>query len=274
MARILAFTAVMLFCACAPNSVDAAALTGASARTRAVQAPAPGAHAVRLTASFSPERLGAGTTLSLGFEVAARAGQIPSALTEVELFYPAELGLGTSDLGLETCLPARLQADGLAGCPANSRMGYGSGLVEVALSTDVVLEHVSVTVISAPVQDGHLGLLFFASGEVPVLAELVFPGFVLPAQAQFGGLLAASLPLVPSVPGGPDAALVRLQTTLGPRHITYYERVKGKTVAFHPEGIRLPTHCPRGGFPFAVRLSFQDGTSASADTAVPCPRGA
>lgn len=34
---------------------------------------------------------------------------------------------------------------------------------------------------------------------------------------------------------------------------------------------RAPRACPRGGFPFAVSVSFQDGERTSARTTVPCP---
>lgn len=231
------------------------------------------ARAVKLAVSFSPERLGAGTTVSLGFQISTPSGQAPSPLIAIELLYPGNLGIATSSLGLETCLPASLEQNGLAGCPADSLMGRGSAAVAVPFGPRILIEQASITLLSGPVQNGHLGLLFFASGEIPVLANLVFPGLVLPAHAPFGGLLDATLPLVPSVPGGPDASVVRLQTTIGPSHITYYERVNGKTIAFHPKGILLPKSCPRGGFPFTAHLSFQDATHASASTTVPCPRG-
>jgi hypothetical protein len=229
---------------------------------------------VTLTAGFSPERLGAGTTVHLGFQIAATAGQAPAPLTEVEVLYPDELGIGTSSLGLEACSPSELQEEGLAGCPANSLMGHGSVLVEIPFTTGPVLERAHITLLSTSLQKGHPGLLFFASGESPVLAELIFPGLLLPAQAPFGGSLDTELPLVPSVSGGPDAAVIRMDTTIGPSHITYHERVHGRIVSFHPQGILLPSSCPRGGFLFVVHLTFQEGPDAAASTAVPCPRSA
>ncbi len=230
---------------------------------------APG---VTLKAGFSPERLGQRTTLQIGFHVADPPAVAPSPLTAVELLYPSELGIGASGLGLESCTVARLQEDGLAGCPTDSLMGYGSAIVEVPLSDDVVLEKARITLIASAVNEGHLGLIFYASGEHPVIAELAFPGTVLPAPSPFGGNLAAQLPLVPSVPEGPDAALIQLETSLGPKDITYYEEVNGKRIAFHPRGLVLPPHCPHGGFPFAAHLTFADGEHSSASTRVPCPK--
>jgi hypothetical protein len=65
--------------------------------------------------------------------------------------------------------------------------------------------------------------------------------------------------------------LGQLSTTIGPLHLTYYERPHGRRKTYHPEGILLPETCPRGGFPFAVSLAFADGSHASASTTVPCP---
>jgi hypothetical protein len=62
-----------------------------------------------------------------------------------------------------------------------------------------------------------------------------------------------------------------IQLALGPETLTYSENVAGKIVHYIPEGIALPKHCPRGGFPFAVTLGFLGGGHASARTAVPCP---
>ena len=44
-------------------------------------------------------------------------------------------------------------------------------------------------------------------------------------------------------------ALTTLQTTIGAKGITYTERVKGKTISFHPRGIVLPRICPRAASP-------------------------
>ena len=229
---------------------------------------------MRLSAAFSPERLGAATTIRFGLQVSTPAGHAPSAVTELQLLLPAGLSIATSDLGLETCIRSKLERTGLAGCPANSLMGRGSAAAEVPFGTAFVTERAPLTLFSGPLQDGHPQLLFFASGELPVLADIIFAALVLPARAPFGGLLNTTPPLIPSVPEGPDVALVRLQTTIGAKGITYYERVKGKTISFHPRGIVLPKNCPRVGFAFAAHLTFQDGTHASAGTTVPCPRAA
>jgi hypothetical protein len=232
---------------------------------------ATAAPAVKLAASFSPEHLGKGTTIRIGFHVAYPSGEAPLAATAIQFFLPPGLGIATSELGLENCLPAQLEQLGRAACPANSLMGHGSATTAVPFGSRFVIEHTGVTLFSGPVQGSDPQLLFVTVGEYPVIAEIIFSALVLPAGPRFGGLIETKLPLVPSVPEGPDVALLGLQTTIGPAGITYHEEVEGRIVNFRPRGILLPKSCPRGGFPFAVHLSFSDDANASADATVPCP---
>ena len=105
----------------------------------------------------------------------------------------------------------------------------------------------------------------------PVDAQLALPSLLLPAAAPFGGSVHIGVPLVPSLPDSPDVAVVQLTATLGPLGITYYERVHGRTIAYHPRGACCcPTAAHAEVFPFAAELSFVDGSRASARTVVPC----
>jgi hypothetical protein len=223
-----------------------------------------------LSAAFVPLRLGHRTTLSFAFSISA-GGALPPPLTGVRLSYPANLGIGLSGLGLATCGETELQALGPAGCPANAIMGYGAARAELALGPNVVGESAPITILRAPDSEGHIALLLYATGTTPVAARAVLPGVLLAAPAPFGGLVSIAVPLIASVPGAPDVALVRLRATLGPAGVTYFESVAHQTLAYRPTGILLPATCPRGGFPFAAELSFADGSAASAHTAVPCP---
>jgi hypothetical protein len=193
-------------------------------------------------------------------------------LTELDVRYPGDLGIGLSGLGIATCSAATLEVSGPAGCPADSRMGFGSVLVEIPIGPEIVTETGQVWIFRAADQSGHIAMLLSASGETPVYAQVVFPAILLPATWPFGGRLHVDVPLVPSLPEAPDVSVVRVRSTIGPQHLTYYERVHGRLVAYNPQGILLPDRCPRGGFAFAARLAFQDGSHASARTAVPCPR--
>jgi hypothetical protein len=225
---------------------------------------ASAAQSARISASFTPERLGAPTTATLGFQIVAPARQIPSPLTAMDFRYPANLGIATSGLGVASCDPARLEADGPSACPADSIMGYGSASVEVPLGGEVVPETASIVLVAGPSENGYLRLLVCATGLTPVAARIVMPTLLI------AGHLHISVPLVPSLPEGPDVAVVRAQVKLG-GHLTYYEHVHGRIIAYHPKGIVLPRRCPRGGFRFSATFSFLDGTQTRAQTIVRCP---
>jgi hypothetical protein len=226
---------------------------------------------VRFNASLSPERLGASTTIGIGFEVLTPPGATPSPPAGMRLLLPRGLSVADSELGLQTCRAAKLVREGPAGCPPNSPIGHGSATAVLPFGSQLISEPVAVTLFSSPLQDGHPTMLVYAHGEHPVLASLVFPGAIPAGSSSSSGLIETTLPPVPGLPEGPDVALVRLHTTIGPQGILYRERAHGGLIRFHPQGAALPALCPRGGFRFRLRLSFLDGARASARTSVPCP---
>ncbi|HMH46607.1 MAG TPA: hypothetical protein VK538_02725 [Solirubrobacteraceae bacterium] len=224
-----------------------------------------------LHASFSPNRLATPTTISFGFSLSTTEGAAPPPLTALVLRMPAGMNYTTTQLGLAICQPAALLARGLGGCSPNSRLGYGTALVEVPFGVGSGHEIPEIQAVSGPSPNGNLVVLFYANGVFPVSAQLVFSGEVLPDTGRFGSQLATTVPPVASVPGGPDVSIVSVQTTIGPSHLTYYKHVHGRRVPFRPRGVAVPERCPRGGFPFAAEFTFSDQSRASAATTVPCP---
>ncbi len=248
----------------------ALALAGAGA---GLPVSARAGQTVTLATSFNPDRLGARTTIEFGFQVHSTIPRrAPSPVTDVDLHLPAGLGLTTSTLGLANCEPAALIAGGVDGCPANARIGFGSALVAMPAEGEPVEEQGSLTALVGLPNSEHLEVLFYAEGRSPVSAQLVFPGQVLSDSAPFSGRLDTAIPLIPTWPGGPDVAVTRMTSTIGPLGLTYYRHVHGEIVPFHPRGIAVPKHCPRDGFPFRVDIAFLDGSHQSATSAVPCPR--
>jgi hypothetical protein len=232
---------------------------------------------VKLTAAFRPERLGAPSAIFVGFRITSTPPSSQVPVTNVTLQLPEEMGIATSGLGLENCLAVRLDALGPKGCPADALMGRGAATAEIPIAGELISETAEVELFSAPVIEGRLGLLVYVNAETPVFAQLIFPASVIPADSPFGEGIDTSVPLVPSVPGAPDVAVTRFHMTLGatrsgPGHFVYYRRRRGRRVAYEPDGLLLPSSCPRGGFPFQARFAFADGSSAAATTTVPCPR--
>lgn len=229
--------------------------------------------AVSLQASLSPERLGRPSTIAVRFSVFTPPGEVPSPVTEMRLMLPAGMSISTSELGLATCAPSALALNPIHGCPKNSQVGMGYATAVVPFGQSLVSERVRIALFSGPLQDGDPLVLASANGQHPVIADIVFGGRILGARRPFGSALDLTLPIVPGLPGGPDVALVSMTTTLGPLGITYTEMLHGKLIRFHPRGIVLPARCPPRGFPFALRLTFADGSQASDEMRVACPRG-
>jgi hypothetical protein len=217
-----------------------------------------------VSARFTPEHLAAPTTISLGFKVEGDSGAAPP-LREIELAYPRTLGIATSGLGVAACAPEALEVSGPGACPANSRMGKGTALVEITIGPEIVREQISLAIFAAPSSDGYLHVLVYASGRSPVIAQVLLSGVLLAGRVDM------VLPPIPSLPEAPYVAVARMQLTLG-GDLTYYERRGSRTIAYRPRGVGLPGRCPRGGFRFAARFAFIDGEHANAQTSVTCPR--
>jgi hypothetical protein len=232
------------------------------------------APSAQLHAQFDPNRPGAPTTIQFGVSISDAARQVPPPLTEIDLFLPAGLGLASSTLGLAECDPRRLLVLGASGCPANSRVGHGTALGLIESEGLVVNEFAEVTaLVGAPVNEQEQ-VLFYVEAKAPVAAQLVFSGRLLPSTtARFGGSLITPIPLVPAWPEGPDVAVTRFSSSIGPAGLTYFHHRRGQLVPFRPRGISVPTKCPRGGFPFSATLHFVDGWQVITKTSVRCPKG-
>ncbi len=239
-----------------------------------VGAPAAGAvtENATLQASFTPDVLGASTTIGFGFHLSTAEGLAPPPLANIDLHMPAGMNYTSTTLGLAICQPEELEKHGLGGCPANSRLGSGSAFVEVPFGTSSGQEIPEIqALMGPPSSNSNIVVLFYANGQTPVFAQLVFRGELLPSTGRFGSQLSTVVPAISSVPNGPDVSIVSVQSTIGPSHLTYYKYVHGRRVPFHPVGIAVPERCPHGGFPFTANFLFQDGSTAEAVTTVPCP---
>jgi hypothetical protein len=96
------------------------------------------------------------------------------------------------------------------------------------------------------------------------------PGLALRAVLPGKGLL-EELGDVMILTGRTIASAVSSFLTLGAKNVAYYRKVHGRRELFHVKGIILPTKCPRGGFPVASQFSFEDGSTVTTRSTVPCP---
>lgn len=236
----------------------------------ALACPVSATPTLKLQVGFSPDKPGSSTTVSLGFTIQGEDGLVPSPLTEVQFRLPAGMGLGTTDLGEGICTARLLELEGVSGCPPNSYMGLGEALVEVPFGPEIIQEPVNLAILMAPALEEHTTVLFLAYGLAPVQAEIIFHGELLHAAGPYGAELHALIPITPTLPEAPDAAVVRMRSTLGPEGITYYKTGKGERIPFHPTGMVIPKTCPQHGYPFAATFRFLDGSTASARSTVPC----
>jgi hypothetical protein len=218
-----------------------------------------------ISAGFAPYRLGAHVAVSLGFQIRAADGELPSALTGIVFRYPRQLGLAANELGQASCDPSTLRSDGPKACPRNSIMGRGSAAVQFKLSPEISEEAATIALVAGPSQNGYLNMLISATGIYPVAAREVMSTLLLPGRLQI------SVPLVESVPEGPYVAVARVNVKIG-GNLIYYRRAHGRRVAYRPQGVLLPRRCPHGGFHFSATFSFLDGSTAQAGTVVACPR--
>jgi hypothetical protein len=225
----------------------------------------------KLHVKFSPYTLGGNTTIKVSFNIATPSGKVPSPLTDVDLRLPEGVSLGSSTLGLATCSINRLETLGLSGCSPNSIMGVGTATVEVPFGPEIMSEGVTVDILMGQAVNQHTSLLFFANASHPVSGQIVFRGELLEGgSGNFGAELNTAIPLTPSVPDGPDVAVVNLHTNLGPEDLLYSRQSHGRTEHFRPIGIAIPRVCPAGGFRFSAVLTFQDGSTLTTSTSVPC----
>lgn len=236
---------------------------------------------VRVSASFDRgARLGSASALDVVLRLdPSRLTTAP--LTELRFAYPQTLGVVSGGLGLASCTRppqdfAQVLIFGprLGGCPPNSVMGYGDAraIIRLVHGGQVIPEYATMTLLSGPIEHGRLGLVVFVDGQTPFGAKLAFAGDVTDARPPYGGVLTVRMPVVPGIQDLATISLTELRIVIGSHAIRYYERRNGRVVAYRPDGVELPSVCPRGGFRFRADVGFADGSRRSATSVTRCPR--
>jgi hypothetical protein len=245
----------------------------------AAAGPASGAGPIRLAVAFDRDAtLGSATAVDVTLRLDPRR-LTRAPLDEVRFAYPRSLGIVSSGLGLAVCTRPEsdftevlITAPRLGGCSPNAVMAIGTARALVRLTNgQVIPEYATVTLLSGPFERGRLQLVAFVDGQRPFGAKLAFAGDVRGARAPYGGQLTMRMPAIPGLEDLATISVVELRIVIGSRAIRYYERRGGDRVAYHPEGVLLPTACPARGFRFRVVVGVADGSRHVATAVAPCP---
>lgn len=219
--------------------------------------------------SFTPDKLGAPTNLSITARFLSSTGAPPSPITKLTLYAPA--GLAIDAHGAGTCTARVLTQRGPGGCPPNSRAGFGGGVGLVELPKTVIREPYTLDFFFGPSKNGHLALLAYASAVAPVPVELVVIAREVRAPKPYGLGFSVEIPPISTLPGASLASVESAFATFGATNVAYYEMVHGKRTLVHLRGMLAPKTCPRGGFPSKGTIDFTDGTSLTVKPTIPCP---
>jgi hypothetical protein len=227
------------------------------------------AETLTVHASFTPDRLGAPTNLSLAANFVSSTAGPPSPVTRFTLYAPA--GMEVDVRGAGTCAAATLEQLGPSGCPTDSRAGFGGGVGVLELPRETVREPYTLDFFFAAKQRGHLRLLVYASALAPVGVELVLVAKQISAPKPYGLGFSVEVPPVSTFPGASNASIESAFVTVGGPNVAYYESVHGRRTLVHLRGMVVPKRCPSGGFPTEGTVDFADGTTLTVNPTIPCP---
>jgi hypothetical protein len=220
------------------------------------------------TARLTPDELGAATNLSAQTTIASSQGP-PSPIASVLAYLPAGLRIHTRHL--TACQRAKLEVDGAGGCPPDSRIGFGGGVGVVQFGSEFVKENYTLDFFLAPSEGGHLAVLIYADAVSPVPIQLVMLGREVAAPKPYGFGISVQVPPVATIPGAANASVESNYVSVGSANVAYYETVHGRRRLVHVEGLTAPRTCSGSGFPFALTMSFADGSTSTATSTDPCP---
>ncbi len=207
--------------------------------------------------------LGAGAALRSEFTISGTEyGGFPPPVTGINVALPAGAKLHTA--GFKTCPTATLEHIGPSGCVKGSAAGpIGHALGIVSFGKERVEEETSVQGFFAP----GGGLNFFTDGHSPVALEIVSKGHFHPAGGKFSEEFVGEVPLVETVPGAPDASILKINVVTGAAY------KKGKTAVYYGTE---PKTC-HGGLPLKAEVTFAElgglpRQTVTVNYKAPCPR--
>lgn len=219
-----------------------------------------------IEASFSPNRAGARTATNFRATLPAGPEGIPQPLRKVVVLVPA--GLSGPSLEWPTtlgCSPRTLMRRGARGCPARSEVGRGSAVVAWREGARTVTEHVRLWQFEGP-DNGEFKYEILAEGTTPIRRRAVMTVPLAALSGIYSAALETLIPPIPTRPGQPDASVLSFSLTTGNAK---RPRFSGPG-RYGGMGLRVPSPCPAGGYPWAAEFTYADGTTQHVTTATPC----
>jgi hypothetical protein len=205
--------------------------------------------------------LGAGAAVEFKITIKGTesTGGVPSQLTGVKTWLPA--GTKLHPQGFVTCAPATLENVGPSGCPKKSQASpIGTAGVVDPIGGELVKENAELQAFFAP----GGGLQFYTNAASPISAQLIAAtGHYINSAPPYGPEFVGDIKLIESVPGAPPVSTESITIKVGAAF------KQGKKTIYYG---RLPTKCPKGGFPVKLEFSFNSGESAKAEYKAPCPK--
>ncbi len=193
----------------------------------------------------------------------------PPPIIGIDFYLPKGTKLHTS--GFPTCGKTTLEQFGPIKCRNGSAAGpIGKVVGYVTLGGTRVEEGLTLSSFYAP----GGGLEFFSKGSAPVAIEILSNGHYvnLGGAGGYGPELKTAVPLVASLPGAPYASVKSITVKAGSAYTTGTGKHR-QTIYYG----RVPTKCPKGGFPIKTEVIFAENGEASKPETVtktyrsPCP---
>lgn len=215
--------------------------------------PSPSGQIQSLEASHSPNKASkkkkkTGTKVKITLSLKKQDGTQPSPTVDAIVTLPKGMGLNYTKF--VACDKAKLESSGPSGCPGKSKIGSG----RLTAGAEPVIPSVQGTV-TAFNGKNKTYLLY-------VVPEISSP-LVIPGKLKGKNVLDFDVPLVPTLPGQPNATLTFFEVTTGGK------AKKGKKRYNYLEN---PTKCSGGGYPWKIAFKYENGESLAPTDNAPCKK--
>jgi hypothetical protein len=188
-----------------------------------------------------------GLTLRTAFRITDSSGGKPPALTNTTLRFPK--GSVVNAKYFPKCSPAKLQAKGVKGCPSASKVGTGKAQGD---ARPIVADPIDakITLFNGTPRNGNPTIIIYAvpelSSPLTIVADLVRQ-----RRGNYGYVLDADVPPIPTLPGQPNASVSFFDATTLDRTV----RRHGRRIHY----IEAPVLCSGTYFLLDGSFSYEGG---------------